>query len=200
MPDNDTFTGVLDEVQNKAFKALVSKGIHALLFPMKEDDDGNIVCDISLNLLKGYPVGGFSGSGDTADSEEFQDQLMGGAYKNFVPGAVDPGDISFNTYFTPGKAKPNLATVKNSMVFTPQFMLALATETNDPETLQGFFAAGVNYQSGSDLKGDYGKIIGSSLKFKITGEPKWGFAEVGTIAKTLYDETGNNSTTSEGDE
>ena len=181
---NESLPGVFAEVQNRAFKALVSKGIYALLFPLKEVN-GEIIVDTSENLLNGYPVGGFTGSGETVDSEEFQDQLMGGVYKNFVSGAVDPGDIGFTTYFTPAKGKPDLAKVVNSQVFTPQFLLILAVNQDD-NTLQGFFSGGVNYAGGNDLKADYGKIISSSFKFKITGEPNWGFAKCGSFPKSMY--------------
>jgi hypothetical protein len=73
----------------------------------------------------------------------------------------------------------------NSTVITPQFMLILAKKKSDT-VLEAFFAAGVNYSGGNDLKGDYGKIIGSSLKFKISGEPKVGFAACGEIPMTWY--------------
>jgi hypothetical protein len=39
-----------------------------------------------------------------------------------------------------------------------------------------------------ELKGDYGKIIGSSLKFELTGEPKYGYAAVGDFEIGIYGE------------
>jgi len=71
------------------------------------------------------------------------------------------------------------------MVFTPQFLLILARKKSDT-VLEGFFSAGVNYAGGNDIKGDYGKVIGSSLKFKITGEPKVGYEEVGDFPLSVY--------------
>ncbi|MDR2757618.1 MAG: hypothetical protein LBC20_18160, partial [Planctomycetaceae bacterium] len=82
--------------------------------------------------------------------------------------------------------KPDVAGVVNSTVTSPQFILILAIQHTTETLLQGFFAAGVNYAGGNDIKGDYGKTMGSSMKFKITGTPKWGFTEVGTFNKTLY--------------
>ena len=52
--------------------------------------------------------------------------------------------------------------------------------------LQGFLAAGVNYKGGKDIKGDYGKVIKTSLKFEISGESKQGYDKVGIIAMSLY--------------
>ena len=49
---------------------------------------------------------------------------------------------------------------------------------------------------GFDIKGDYGKIIGSSLKFKVTGEPKSGYDEVGKVAMSLYTGGGGTQTAS----
>ncbi|GHT28041.1 hypothetical protein FACS18942_08080 [Planctomycetales bacterium] len=77
-------------------------------------------------------------------------------------------------------------------MFTPQFILMLGIYPADtplgtvPATLDGFFAAGCNYAGGGDIKGDYGKVIGSSLKFKLTGQVKIGTAEVGSIDYQLY--------------
>jgi hypothetical protein len=179
----------IDSLTQQAFQGLVSKGIYALLFPLKTDE-GELVIDTTTNLLADYPVGGFSTSGDSADSEEFQSQLAGGVNKTFLAGAIDPGDISFNTYFAPNKSKPNVAGVVNSTVTSPQFILILAIQHTTATLLQGFFAAGVNYAGGNDIKGDYGKTMGSSMKFKITGTSKWGFTEVGTFPKTLYTGSG----------
>jgi hypothetical protein len=37
-----------------------------------------------------------------------------------------------------------------------------------------------------EIKGDLGKAIKSSLKFAITGEPKFGYKAVGDIAMSVY--------------
>ncbi|MDR1270633.1 MAG: hypothetical protein LBK82_14015 [Planctomycetaceae bacterium] len=178
---------VVTQLEKQSFEALVSKGIYALLFPMINDGEG-IKADISNNVLNGYPVGGITSGGDSADSEEFQDQLMGGEFKTFIGGAIDPGDVTFNTYFSVEKGRPQISGVRNSRVITPQFILILAIQSETDGKLQGFFAAGVNYSGGNDIKGDYGKIIGSSLKFKITGSVKAGATAVGLIDKELYGE------------
>ena len=175
---------LLTQLGNEKFEAFVSKGIHALLFPVTREG-----VDTTRNLLYGYPVGGFNTSGDTVDQEEFQDQIRGGMNKTFLPGLIDPGDITFNTYFTPDKGKPEIPGVVDSMVMTPQFILILARKKG--AGLEGFLSAGVNYASGNDLKGDYGKTIGSSLKFKITGEVKSGYAAVGPVSMELYRGTGD---------
>ena len=181
MPINEIMT----QIEGESFEALVSKGIHAILFPLKRVGL-NVTTDKSKNLLYGYPVGGFNTSGENVDQEEFQDQIRGGDYKTFLPGATDPGDITFNTYFAPTLGKPDIAGVVNSMVITPQFILALARKQSDT-VLQGFFLAGVNYAGGNEIKGDYGKAIGSSLKFKISGKPTVGYDEVGTFPMSLYE-------------
>ena len=173
------------QVINEAFEAIVAKGIHALLFPLKRGTNGSIEIDTSKNLLYGYPIGSFNTGGESVDSEEFQDQTRGGIYKTKVAGAIDPGDITFNAYFDPKFGKPDIAGVHNSMVFTPQFVLYLARKKSETE-LQGFFAAGVNYAGGSEIKGDYGKILGSSLKFAISGEPQYGENKVGIISMAHY--------------
>jgi hypothetical protein len=175
---------IITQVANEAFEALVAKGLHAMLFPLKRQG-ANIVTDTSVNLLKGYPIGSINSSGDSADSEEFQDQLRGGMYKTKIGGAVDPGDITFKAYFAPTMGKPKIEGIVNSMVFTPQFLLILARKQSDTE-LQGVFSAGVNYAGGNDIQGEYGKVVGSSLKFQITGEPKVGYNEVGTFPMSLY--------------
>ena len=172
------------QVANEAFEALVSKGIYVLLFPLKRTPTG-IEVDTTKNILYGYPVGGFNTGGESVESEEFQDQIRGGMYKTKVAGAIDPGDVSFNAYFNPNMGKPKIEGVINSMVITPQFALYLARKKTET-TLEGFLAAGVNYAGGNDIKGDYGKIIGSSLKFAISGEPKFGYEEVGEIPMVLY--------------
>ncbi|MDR2644044.1 MAG: hypothetical protein LBC74_14785 [Planctomycetaceae bacterium] len=49
---------------------------------------------------------------------------------------------------------------------------------------------------GLELKGEYGKIIGSSIKFKASGKPKVGFAEngsnveAGMLALSVYQANG----------
>ncbi|MDR1383323.1 MAG: hypothetical protein LBJ67_05700 [Planctomycetaceae bacterium] len=175
----------IDDIASQSFKALVSKGVYALLFPIKiTSGTPSVVTD--SNLLNGYPVGTFNGSGDTADSEEFQDQLRGGLFKMFAGGAIDPGDVTLNTYFAPELGRPKLPTIVNSEVISPQFLLILAVGSTTSGKLKGFFAAGVNYSGGNDIKGDYGKIIGSSLKFKISGLVKAGYDEIGEINKSLY--------------
>ena len=179
-----SFNDIITQIENDSFEALVSKGIHAILFAMKRTG-GTITTDKSKNLLYGYPVGGFNTGGETVDMEEFQDQIRGGIYKTSLPGAIDPGDLTFTTYFAPSLGKPDVAGVVNSMVITPQFILCLARKISD-STLQGFFLSGVNYAGGNDIKGDYGKAIGSSLKFKISGEPKVGYDQVGNIPMSLY--------------
>jgi hypothetical protein len=180
IPPPDVFT----QITSEGFEALVSKGIHVLLFRVHRVG-GVIQTDKSVNLLCGYPVGGFNTSGESVDSEDFQDQIRGGMHKTKVGGAIDPGDITFNAYFDPNRGKPEIEGVVNSMSITPQFVLALARKKSSTQ-LQGFFAAGVNYAGGMDIKGDYGKIIGSSLKFAITGEPKFGHDAVGTFPMSDY--------------
>ena len=174
----------MTQLGNERFEALVSKGIHALLFPVTRDG-----VDTSKNLLYGYPIGGFNTSGDTVESEDFQDQILGGMYKTKISGAIDPGDITCNAYFAPEMGKPKIEGVVNSMVMTPQFILILARKKS-ATMLEGFFAAGVNYGGGNDTKGDYGKAIGSSMKFNISGEPKVGYDEVGDIPMDLYTSSG----------
>ncbi|MCL2710771.1 MAG: hypothetical protein FWE95_07810 [Planctomycetaceae bacterium] len=178
-------TDVMTQVADDNFEALVSKGIHAILFPLKRGTNGAIELDKSKNLLHGYPIGGFDSTGDTVESEEFQDQLMGGNFKNFIGGAIDAGEITFNAYFAPTKGKPKIEGVVNSMVIVPQFVLSLARKKNET-TLEGFFTAGVNYGGGNDIKGELGKALKTSLKFKITGEPKVGYDEVGEIPMSDY--------------
>jgi hypothetical protein len=207
----------IDKLTEQAFQALVSKGIYALLFATKYDTASKkIVADTSKNILYGYKVGGFNTSGDSADSEEFQDQLSGGFFKSFIGGAIDGGDFSFNSYFAPDKPKPKITGIVRSTVITPQFILILAIEHEDEDKLQGFFASGINYLGGNDIKGDLGKAIGSSMKFKISGKPLWGFGDpdavkendesdadfaerkgVGVLQKSLY-EAGKPATTGNG--
>jgi hypothetical protein len=178
---------VIEELQSNAFKQMVSKGIRIMLFQMK-DKSGTIEADTTTNILYGWPLGTIKSSGDTADSEEFQDQLSGGTYKTFISGGIDPGDVTLNTYFSPTVGKPAITPIVDSVVFTPQFLLLFATTmASDPTKLQVFFAAGVNYIGGGDVNGDIGKIIGSTLKFKISGEPKLGTVACGTVAMSLYD-------------
>ena len=170
----------MTQLGNERTEALVSKGIHAILF--KTTRDG---VDDTVNLLYGYPIGTFKTSGETVEMEDFQDQIRGGMYKNSIPGAIDPGDISFDALFTPEMGKPDIEGAVNSMVLTPQFILTLARK-KDENTLEGFFSAGVNYAGGNDINGDYGKVLKTSLKFKITGEPLVGYENVGDIAMSLY--------------
>jgi hypothetical protein len=177
---------VIDELASQAFVSLVSKGIYAMLFKTVDNGGGSTSADTSANLLNGYPVGGFTGGGDNVDQEEFQDQLMGGSFKTFIGGAIDAGDMTFNTYFAANKGRPPITGVVNSTMITPQYILVLAYQHTDPDKLQGFFAAGVNYLGGNDLKGEYGTTIGSSLKFKITGAVKAGTEEVGVLQKSIY--------------
>jgi hypothetical protein len=163
--------------------AMVSKGIHAILLKMKAAG----VADTSKNILKGYTVGSITSGGDTVTSEEFQDQLLGGTNKTFIASAIDPGDFTISTYYNPSLAKPKVDPVTDSLVITPQFILILATTGGAEGALKGFWAGGVNYNGGNELKGEYGKIIGSSFKFKASGEPKVGFTDVGEIAMALYE-------------
>jgi hypothetical protein len=153
----------------------------------------DIKIDSTKNILNGYPVGTFNSGGESVDSEEFQDQLSGGNYKAFLGGAIDGGDITFNTYFEPSKGKPNIPGIVKSKIITPQFTLILAivntiqAGTGDILTLQPFYASGVNYSGGAELKGDLGKAIGSSLKFKISGEPIMGTTDLDPIAYSYYE-------------
>jgi len=187
---------IITQIADEGFEALAAKGIHALLFPM-ESVSGNIQANMSKNILCGYPIGNINTSGENVDQEEFQDQIRGGNYKNFFGGAIDPGDITFSAYFDPNRGKPDIRGVENSMMITPQFALILARvklpapwpnqSKTTPTSLQAFFSAGVNYAGGMEIKGDYGKAIGSSLKFKITGKPTYGYEEHPTlIPYSLY--------------
>ena len=170
----------MTQLASERFEALVSKGIHAILFPVTKTG-----VNTTKNLLYGYPVGSFTSSGETVEMEDFQDQIRGGMSKTFIAGQADQGDISFEAYFSPEMGKPKIEGVVNSMVVTPQFILTLARKKSDT-TLEGFFSAGVNYAGGNDIKGDLGKAMKTSLKFKITGEVLVGYEEVGEIAMSLY--------------
>jgi len=183
MPDPLQENPVLTQIAGDAFEALVAKGIHVMLFPLKRQG-ANIVTDTTTNLLKGYPIGSITTGGESVDSEEFQDQLRGGMHKTKIAGAIDSGDITLKAYFNPAGGKPKIAGIVDSVTFTPQFALVLARKSG--EVLQGFFSAGVNYAGGNDIQGEYGKVIGSSLKFNISGEAKFGYEEVGTFPMSLY--------------
>ncbi|GHT26826.1 hypothetical protein FACS18942_05010 [Planctomycetales bacterium] len=172
----------IDQLTQQAFAALVSKGIYCLLFPVKTDK----TIDKTVNYLNGIPVGNITAGDESADSEEYQDQLAGGIYKNFISGAIDPSDITMTTYFSPTTAQFTPPAPVQSVVVTPQMILILAVESAQEGQLQGFFAAGCNYSGGRGLDGSYGSIVKSSLKFKLSGKPKRGFIEVGTFDKTLY--------------
>ena len=174
---------ILTQIANEGFEALVAKGIHAMLFRIERQGTGYRT-DTTKNLLYGYPIGNFTKGEESVESEEFQDQIRGGSYKNHVAGAIDAGDITFNAYFDVNVGKPDIEGVVNSTVFTPQFALILARKKSDT-MLEGFFSAGVNYLGGNDIKGDYGKVIATSLKFKISGKPTYG-KKVGEIAMSLY--------------
>ena len=176
---------IFDLLSEDAFEALVSKGIRVILYPIKRQSDGSLEVDKSKNILYGYPVGGFNTSGESVDSQEFQDQLRGGMYKSKIGGQIDPGEITFDAYFDPTHGKPDIEGIVNSMSITPQFVLALARKKSET-MLEGFFAAGVNYAGGFDIKGDLGKTIGSSLKFAITGEPQFGYDFVGEMPMSMY--------------
>ncbi len=182
---SDTDVNVIKELEMQHFEAIVSKGIRGLLFSMIHDGT-KAKADTTKNILNGYPIGGITTSGDSVDSEEFQDQLMGGEFKSFVAGAIDGGDVTLTTYFNVAKGRPPITGIRHSRVITPQFILILATTCTTPGKLQGWFAAGVNYNGGNEIKGDYGKIIGSSLKFKISGTVKVGAPNVGLIDESLY--------------
>jgi hypothetical protein len=56
--------------------------------------------------------------------------------------------------------------------------------------LEGFLFGGVNYLGGSDIKGDLGKSIRSSLRFEFTGKVQYGYDEVGDIPMALYNAGG----------
>lgn len=176
---------ILNKMGDDAFEGIVSKGVLMMLFPMVRNGT-SLKADTTENLLNGYKVGGFSGSGDSVDSEELQDQLMGGENKVFFSGAVDAGDFSITTAFNPEKGRLKLVPIRHSRVVSPQFALLLATTCDEPTKLDVWFIAGVNYLGGREIKGDFGKIIGSSLKFKVSGKPKVGTAECGQIDIALY--------------
>ncbi|MCL2710277.1 MAG: hypothetical protein FWE95_05300 [Planctomycetaceae bacterium] len=171
----------MTQLASERFEALVSKGIHAILFPVKKTG-----VDSTKNLLYGYPIGTFNTSGETVEMEDFQDQIRGGMCKTSIAGQTDPGDITFDAYFTPDMGKPKIEGVVNSMVTTPQFILTLARKKSSTK-LEGFFSAGVNYSGGNEIKGDLGKAMKTSLKFKITGESLVGYDEVGEIDMSLYE-------------
>ncbi len=176
---------IISQITDEAYEALVAKGVHVLLFPLVKESTG-IKADTAKNLLKGWPIGSFTGSGETADSEEYQDQLIGGIYKTFISGGLDPGDINLKTYFNPDVGKPDIAPVKHSRTITPQFVLMLATTCDEPEQLEVWWSGGVNYLGGGGINGDYGKVIGSELKFKVSGAVKVGKTNNGKIPKSLY--------------
>lgn len=164
------------------FEALIAKGIHAILFRVKRDG----TTDKTKNLLYGVPIGNIKLGGESVDMEDFQDQIRGGMHKNKIGGAIDPGDVAFDGYYNPNVGKPDVVGVVNSMAVTPEFILTLARKKSKT-VLEGFFAAGVNYAGGMDITGDYGKVVKSSLKFSITGEPLYGYDDVGDIAMSLYE-------------
>ena len=149
MPETPNVVTLLEQ---QSFAALVSKGIRGLLFPPIQNGT-SIKADTTNNILNGYPIGGITTGGDSVDSEEFQDQLLGGQNKSFLGGATDPGDITFTTYFNTAKGKPKLQRIRHSRSITPQFILILATTSPTEGKLQGWFASGVNYAGGNEIKG-----------------------------------------------
>ena len=176
---------IIDNFGKETFEGLVAKNVYMMLFPMVRSGNG-IVADTSENLLNGYKLGGFTGSGDTADSEELQDQLMGNEYKVFVGGILDGGDFTINSMFNPDKPRLKIIPMRHSRIVSPQFVFLMATTSDDPEKLDVFLAAGVNYLGGRDIKGDFGKVIGTSFKFKVTGKSKVGTAECGQLDIAFY--------------
>jgi hypothetical protein len=195
MADAITLPSTLTDLQ-KVTTAMVSKGIYAILLKLKTSGEA----DTSRNILNGYTIGSITSGGDTVTSEEFQDQLLGGTNKTFISGAIDPGDFTISTYFNPDKPKPEIDPVVNSIVTTPQFILILATTGGAEGALKGFWAGGVNYNGGQEIKGEYAKIIGSSFKFKASGEVKVGFAAVGELSMALYSAGATTETPSGGNE
>lgn len=186
-PDTINAEEILGQMGEESFEGLVAKNVLMMLFPMIRDGNG-LKADTSENLLNGYKVGGFSGSGDSVDSEELQDQLMGGEYKAFISGAIDAGDFSITTAFNPDKGRLKITPIRHARVVSPQFALLLATTCDDKTKLDVWMIAGVNYLGGREIKGDFGKIIGSSIKFKMTGKPRVGTSECGQIDIGLYGE------------
>jgi hypothetical protein len=172
---------IYDILSDDFIELLIAKGIHAILYRMRRDGTP----DKTKNLLHGYPVGNIKVDDQAVDSEEFQDQLRGGMYKTSVGGAIKPGNVTFDTYFAPSKGKPPIEGVENSMAITPQFLLVLARK-KDADTLEGFYASGVNFGGGLGLDGTYGKAVKSGMKFDGTGKPLIGYDEVGEISMTDY--------------
>jgi hypothetical protein len=184
----------VDTIESNATTALVSKGIYAMLYKMVKNG-ALFTPNVTKNYLFGYTIGGINGSGDTVSSEEYQDQLLGGTNKTFVPGAIDPGEITLTTYFDPQKGVPDVDPVRHSYIITPQFLLILAVLDSKatPKSLRPFWTGGVNYNGGNDLKGELGKVIGSSLKFKVTGKQKVGFRANGALTRIAMTDYQANS-------
>ena len=190
----DTINPNIDTIPFQAFEALVAKGVYCLLFPLKVTG-GNMINDTTENLLNGIPIGNITIGDETPEQEEFQDQLAGGLYKTFAGGSIDPGDLNLTSYFAPGKPPLKIQGVVNSTVIIPQFTFIAAVQDTDPMKLQAFFAAGVNYNGGQGIQGDFGKIIKSNLKFKISGKPLRGFQAAGKLDKSLYGPITESNTT-----
>jgi hypothetical protein len=171
----------------EVFRQLVAKGIHLLLFPYTTGTGGAAQLDTTTNLLYGYRYGTITSGGESVDQEEIADQLAGGSFKSFAGGAIDGGDFTMNTYYNIATGGPQIQQIVDSTIMVPQFFLLMATTMqSDPDKLQVFWAAGVNYNGGKEIKGDTGKAIGSSLKFKISGRVISGTDACGTINKTYY--------------
>lgn len=189
LPNNLNF---LQSITAEAREQLVSKGVHVILFAI-ERQSGALTLNTGNNLLKGWPIGSLSGSGDNSDSEEYGDQLSGGIYKTFIGGGIDPGDITLSSYFDVDVGKPDIQPIVNSRVITPQFVLMLAIPSSTASSLDVVWSGGVNWSGGGNINGELGKSVKSELKFKVTGEPKVGLSKNGTIPYTYYTAGGSGS-------
>ena len=129
----------------------------------------------TTNLLATRLVKSLSKDAETFDQEEVTNICLLGRFKQFLSCGGDPGTLTVNSYWDSrvGAVQPSASTVTSyARCGEGRLFLARVTDAgNGTFTRWTFFACDANIQSCNTLEGEAGKSIGTTIVFKLTGEP-----------------------------
>lgn len=149
----------------------VSIGIYCLYFEANSQD----------NYMKGFKVMDVNKAPNVHDQKEVGHQLASGRWKNHVSLMSDAGDLTVKGHFEFERGKYSPAETVNSRVKGPAGTVMLGIAASDADKIEIFFMCGANVNEDGSIEGAFGDVMGSAVKFKLSGEPKMGTVECGTL-------------------
>ncbi len=149
---------------------MISAEIYCLFFPYGS----------RVNYMKGMKVTDINRSPTVYTQAEVGHQLASGIYANFATTKADPGELTVKNHFEFERGtKPPIHTYPRIKGPTGTVMLGVV-EPDDFDNIQIFFLCGANIAEEGGIEGNFGSVMMSATKFKLSGEPKMGTLECNT--------------------